>query len=127
MSDLALTGIAERIASPLAAERTAARHLFVAEVLFGAEAYEELHADWQRLAERQEGAVIFQTPALLRAWADHFVRGRAGLLTTVVVRHAANVVLIWPLFVTRRGFVRVACGAGAPITQYRRNPARPRL
>jgi CelD/BcsL family acetyltransferase involved in cellulose biosynthesis len=91
----------------------------VAEVLFGAEAYDELWADWHRLAELQHGTtVLFQTPALLAAWARHFANGRAGFLATVVVRHEDRVVLIWPLLVARRGLVRIASGAGAPIGQY---------
>lgn len=118
MSDLALTGIAQRSVPATAAKRTALRHVFVAEVLFGVEAYDELWADWQRLAGQQDGTLLFQTPALLEAWARHFVRGRSGLLATVVVRHADHVVLIWPLFVARRRLVRIACGAGSPIGQY---------
>ena len=66
--------------------------------------------------ELQPGTILFQTPTLLATWARHFARGAA--LATVVLRHGSRPVLIWPLLVERRGLVRVACGAGAPISQY---------
>lgn len=118
MSDLALTGIVQRGAAPTAAKRAAFRHALVAEVLVGAGAYEELRPDWQRLTALQRETVLFQTPALMSAWARHFGRGRTGSLATVVVKHEERAVLIWPLFVKRRGLFRVASGAGAPIGQY---------
>lgn len=119
MSDLAVTGIApQRGVSSTAAKRTAFRHVLEAEVYFGAKAYAELQTDWQRLAALQSSTVLFQTPALLSAWAQQFARGRSSSLATVVVRHQDRTVLIWPLFIERRGLFRVASSAGVPISQY---------
>jgi CelD/BcsL family acetyltransferase involved in cellulose biosynthesis len=118
MSELALTGIAQRGVAPTAAKRAAYRHALAAEALFGADAYEALRADWLRLAQLQGGTVLFQTPELLSAWARHFARRRRSELATIVVRHEDRAVLIWPLLLRRRGFVRIAAGAGAPIGQY---------
>jgi len=118
MTDLAVSGTAQRGLSRATAQRTAYRHVLAAEVLFGAEAYEGLAADWRRLAQLQKGAVLFQTPDLLVAWARHFASGRTGLPATIVARHQDRTVLIWPLFIERRGLFRVASGAGVPIGQY---------
>ncbi len=118
MSELALPGIAQQSVVTTATKRTSFQDALVADVLFGTEGYAELHADWQRLASLQNGTVLFQTPALLTAWARRFARGRSGSLATLVVRHDERSVLIWPLFVERRGLFRVASGAGVPIAQY---------
>jgi len=118
MSDLALTGVAKRRVATTTPKRAARRRAWTADVLFGADAYDSLWADWQRLSALQEGPVLFQSPALLRTWAGHFADGRARSLATVVVRHEDRTILIWPLFVERRGIFRVASGAGAPIGQY---------
>ncbi len=118
MSDLAITGVAPRSIQRTTTQPTALRHGLVAKVLFGAEAYEKIGADWLRLAALQKGPVLFQTPALLIAWATHFTRNRPGLLATIVVMHQDLPILIWPLLVERRGIFRVASGAGAPIGQY---------
>ncbi len=118
MSELALPGIAQQSVVTRTTKRTTFQNVLVADVLFGIEGYAELHADWQRLASLQNGTVLFQTPALLTAWARRFARGRAGSLATLVVRHDERPVLIWPLFVERRGLFRVASGAGVPIAQY---------
>jgi CelD/BcsL family acetyltransferase involved in cellulose biosynthesis len=118
MSEIALTGPARRGVPATAAKRTASRHVLVAEVLFGVEAYEKLRADWQRLVQLQTSTILFQTPALLAPWAHHFASNRGASLATVVVRDEDRTVLIWPLVVARRGLFRIACGAGAPIGQY---------
>ena len=118
MSELALTGFAQQGAVAAAPKRIAFRRALVAEVLIGEAAYDALSADWQRLSELQDGTILFQTPALLTAWARHFPSTRARTLATVVVRHEDRTILIWPLCIRRRGLVRVAAGAGAPITQY---------
>lgn len=118
MSDVAVAGIRARSIAPIAATGTASRQILAAEVLQGAEAYEALLPEWKRLAELQPGTSLFQTPSLLSTWAQHFACGRAARLTTVVLRHAGQPVLIWPLFIERRALVRIARGAGVPISQY---------
>jgi CelD/BcsL family acetyltransferase involved in cellulose biosynthesis len=118
MSDLALTGLARPGVPATATKRTAFRHVLVAEVLFGVEAYEKLRADWERLLKLQVGTILFQTPALLAPWAHYFASHRDASLATVVVRHDDRTILIWPLVVARRGLFRIACGAGSPIGQY---------
>jgi CelD/BcsL family acetyltransferase involved in cellulose biosynthesis len=117
MSDLALSGIARRGIVATAAKEACAPG-FAADVLFGAEAYQTLRGDWERLAAQQEQAVIFQTPTLLSAWARQFAPGRARSLATVVVRQEGQAVLIWPLIVEQCGLFRIASGAGSPIGQY---------
>ncbi len=120
MSELALAGVARRgVTHTATTPRAPARHPLAADVLVGAEAYQDLRDEWHRLAELQSTAVLFQMPEMLAAWARHVVPGgRARSLATVVVRHEARVVLIWPLLVTRRGPFRIASGAGSPIGQY---------
>jgi CelD/BcsL family acetyltransferase involved in cellulose biosynthesis len=100
------------------AERTHRRTLR-AEIVRGSAAYSSLASDWQHLAERQQSAIPFQTPALLLAWANHFETSGSNLLSTVVVRKPeGEAVLIWPLVVENKGLVRVARGAGTPVGQY---------
>ncbi len=118
MSEIAVAGISASDFAPVAARDIAPRLRLSAEVLHGAAAYETLLPDWQRLAELQRSTTLFQTTALLSTWARHFASGSACTLETVVVRHGGRPVLIWPLSIERHGFVRVARGAGAPITQY---------
>src|SRR4051812_15840457 len=116
MSEVAVAGFGVRSA-PLAAVDPAPRHSLTAEVLLGADAYPALLPEWQHLAQLQPGTVLFQMPSLLSVWLSHFPRRHAGL-ATVVLRRAGRAVLIWPLVVERRAFIRIARGAGAPISQY---------
>ena len=98
----------------------ARRGTLVATVHEGTEALRELEADWLRLRAMQTGAVVFQSPALLACWAQHFATRPTSLFATVVVRNPDQdrAILIWPVLVEQRGMVRVARGAGAPVGQY---------
>jgi CelD/BcsL family acetyltransferase involved in cellulose biosynthesis len=116
MSDVAAAGIPQQRLGPFAVERTGPQQEFAAEIVEGGAAYEALRAEWRRLAALQQGSILFQTPELLAVWGRHFAD--AGRLATIVVRHNQRAVLIWPLLVERRGLIRVAQGAGAPISQY---------
>lgn len=114
MSEAAVAGIAPRIPAP-ASEAALPRALRV-KVMAGAVAYDTLRAEWRRLAERQPGSLVFQTPEILTSWSRHFSSRNA--LATVVVREGDRAILIWPLMIERRMPVSIARGAGAPITQY---------
>jgi CelD/BcsL family acetyltransferase involved in cellulose biosynthesis len=118
MSDLALAGTVHAPISRVAGERTPVQRTLSAEVRSGVEAYLALAPEWLRLAKLQGGTSPFQAPHLLAVWGRHFVKGRNGVPATIVVRHDARPVLIWPLFVERRTLVSIASGAGAPIGQY---------
>jgi CelD/BcsL family acetyltransferase involved in cellulose biosynthesis len=100
---------------PYARNRSNLRPPLEAEAIEGADAYSVLRDDWQRIADLQGGAILFQTHELLSAWTRHFPSKR---LVTIVVRDRGRPVLIWPLTIERQFLVRVACGAGAPIGQY---------
>lgn len=89
-----------------------------AEALTGAAAYDSIAAEWDVLAKRQQAATIFQSPQFLSVWAKHFATGPGSKLVTIVVRDCGRPLLIWPLLVERHGLVRVARGAGAPVSQY---------
>lgn len=114
MSDVAVAGIG----APIALRQAAPANPLAAEVLHGAEGFEKLLPEWHYLAEQQISPILFQTPSLLSIWAGHFARRRPADFMTVVVRHAGRPILIWPLFIERHGFLRIACSAGAPISQY---------
>ena len=118
MSDLALAGAADRDIARRATHATTFRHGLMGEVLKGADVYENLRPEFERLANRQPGTVVFQTPPLLSVWARHFLPARSGSFATVIVKHENRPILIWPLFVEQRGLFCVASGAGAPIGQY---------
>ncbi len=118
MSEVAVAGIRAQGIAPIAVKSTASRHVLAAEVLDGAAAYDMLRAEWQRLAELQRDATVFQSPDMLAVWSRHFATNRADLLVTIVVRQNGRAILIWPLLVDRSTLVRVARGAGAPIGQY---------
>jgi len=94
------------------------RRAFRAEAWRGPTAYRDLRADWLELAERQQGAIPFQTPDLLEVWARHFAQRPDALVTVVVRRPDGGAVLIWPLVIEATAGVRVARGAGAPVGQY---------
>jgi CelD/BcsL family acetyltransferase involved in cellulose biosynthesis len=90
-----------------------------AEVHDGADAYRDLRPAWLALTRRMGRPAIFQSPDFLAIWAASFAAGAAARrLRTIVVRRAGVPVLIWPLVVGRRGPVRLAWGAGAPVGQY---------
>jgi CelD/BcsL family acetyltransferase involved in cellulose biosynthesis len=114
MSELAVAGIG----APIAARDAAPRHALAAEIFRGPEAFAALLPEWEQLAKLQPGTLVFQTPSLLSIWADHFARHRPAAFTTIVVRHAGRPILMWPLLVENHGLVRIACGAGSPISQY---------
>ena len=116
MSDVAVAGTRQRSIAR-GAGRIAFRQGVRAEVLEGADAYDLLRPDWERLVELQPGATLFQTPTILKAWARHFDEG-GGSLATVVLRREQRPMFIWPLRVERRGLIRVVVGAGTPIGQY---------
>lgn len=90
-----------------------------AEVHHGREPYRALRPEWLALLGRMDRPAIFQTPDFLDIWADSFAEDAAAQrLRTIVIRRADAPVLIWPLVVGRRGPVRLAWGAGAPVGQY---------
>jgi CelD/BcsL family acetyltransferase involved in cellulose biosynthesis len=115
MSEAAVAEPARRAPILSARNRLALRSSLEAEVIEGASAYETLRADWHRIADTQSGALLFQTPELLSAWARHFPTRR---LATVVVRDGSRPVMIWPLAIERQATFKIARGAGAPIGQY---------
>jgi len=117
MSEVAVAGVRTRDAASVAITAQLAKGV-TAEVLSGAHGLETLLPDWWRLAEQQRGSVLFQTPAVIEIWARHFAGIRAKGLSTLVLRKARRPVLIWPLQIERRGFIKVVRGAGAPIGQY---------
>jgi CelD/BcsL family acetyltransferase involved in cellulose biosynthesis len=114
MSEVAVAGIG----APIVIADAQPRHSLTADIVHGAEAFAALVPEWEYLARRQTGTIVFQTPSLLSIWADHFARQRLVSFTTVVVRNAGRPILIWPIRVERFGPIRIACGAGAPISQY---------
>ncbi len=118
MTDIAISGPMRRNADRAASSGSAADRSLSAEILGGTHVYQELREHWMRLAEVQPGAILFQTPDLLAAWSHHFVDGPGTFAATVVVSRSGRPVLIWPLFVEQRSFIRIARGAGAPIGQY---------
>lgn len=119
MSDMALAeGSRPAIDWTGASERSAAGALLSADVLTGAGAHNALQAEWQYLAGRQRGPVFFQSPALLAIWSRYFGKDGKDPLVTVVVRQDGDPIMIWPMQISRRGPVRIAQGAGAPIGQY---------
>jgi CelD/BcsL family acetyltransferase involved in cellulose biosynthesis len=115
MSEAAVAGLPRRATVLPARNRPALQHSLKAEVIQGAIAYDALRADWQRIAERQSGALLFQTPEMLTAWARHFPTQK---IATIVVRDGDRPLLIWPLALERRMLFRIARCAGAPIGQY---------
>ncbi len=115
MSEAAVAGLLRRAAPPSARNRSALRPSFKAEVIEGSSAYDALGADWRRITDLQAGAILFQTPELLAAWARHFPARRP---VTVVVRDGVLPVLIWPLSIERHAIFRIARGAGTPLGQY---------
>lgn len=117
MSDIAFAGVGTRRIAPAASRSAAPRRAFSAEVLVGSEAYDTLQSDWDALLSAQTGAVLFQAPAMLAAWARHFKSERATPVT-IALRNEGRIALIWPLLVERRTAVTVALGAGNPIGQY---------
>lgn len=117
MSDVAVAGVRAQSVAPLSPARSVSRHGLSREVLLGSEAHDALLPDWEHLARLQPGAILFQTPALIQTWARHFASNDAAL-ATVVLRDKGRPVLIWPLLVETRAFVRVVSAAGAPISQY---------
>jgi CelD/BcsL family acetyltransferase involved in cellulose biosynthesis len=114
MSEAALADYPDEILLRSAADAVLPRGLST-EVAAGREAYAALAGDWRRLSEAQPGVAFFQRLDLLAVWERHFQE--SGSLATLVVRRDGHVVMIWPLAIERRFFVRVACGAGAPIGQ----------
>ncbi len=115
MSEAAVAGLPRPASAFSARNRSALRPSFKAEVIEGAGAYDALGADWRRIADLQAGALLFQTPELLAAWAKHFP---ARKLATIVVSDDGRPVLIWPLSIERHAAFRVARGAGTPLGQY---------
>jgi len=115
MSEAAVAELSRRTELPHTRRRTALRPAFEAELIEGPDAYTALRDDWRRIAALQGGALFFQTPELLSAWARHFPKKR---LATIVVRDRGRPVLIWPLTIERRLLFRVARCAGAPLGQY---------
>ncbi len=115
MSEAAVAGINPRAVTSSAGKKSTRRRALKAEVIEGSGAYDALLSDWRSLVDAQQSALLFQTPELLTTWARHFA---GETLATVVVRHDDRPVLVWPLMVGRRRPLRVARGAGAPITQY---------
>ena len=100
-----------------AAPRAAAG--LTAERYEGPEAYQVLKSEWLALMAGMGRPAVFQSPDFLSIWAGSFAAGAAARrLTTIVVRRDDRPVLIWPLSLERRGAVRLARGAGAPIGQY---------
>src|SRR5688572_15466953 len=118
MTDIAISGPIRRTAGRAAASGSVAERSLHAEVLSGTHVYRELREHWMRLSELQPGAILFQTPDLLAAWSHHFVGGAGNFAATVIASRSGRPVLIWPLFVEQRPFIRIARGAGAPIGQY---------
>ncbi len=115
MSEAAVAELPRPAAMSPVRQRSTLRPSFKAEVLEGAGAYDALSSDWRCIAELQSGALLFQTPELLAAWAKHFPTRR---LATIVVSDNGRPVLIWPLAIERRALLRIARSAGAPIGQY---------
>ncbi len=115
MSEAAVAGLPRRDTVSPACNSPALRHSLRAEVIKGPGAYDALRADWQRIAERQSGALLFQTPEMLAAWARHFPTKN---IATIVVRDGDRPLMIWPLSIERRMLFRIARCAGAPIGQY---------
>jgi len=120
MTDLALDGSASLGGTRAGkAGEAVVRRSLSAEVHAGPAAYRDLRGEWEQLARLQRSPVLFQMPALLDAWAQHFAADAGNTLTTVVVRRDdGRAVLIWPLVVERNGPVRIARGAGTPFGQY---------
>ena len=94
--------------------------ILAAEVLHGADASRRRSfLSGENLASLQPGALLFQTPQILSIWARHFARAPPRLISRRLLSGMrGGPVLIWPLFVERHGLLRIACGAGAPISQY---------
>ena len=117
MSEVAVAGIRTRARACRGTSDTRRPRHFRAEVLIGADAYAALRAEWQRLAELQTGAILFQIPTCSPPG-----RATSHAIRTISSRSSCDrngrVVLIWPLLIERRALVRVARGAGAPIGQY---------
>lgn len=116
MAELALWAASRPTVEPTPAAIASAAEPVSVEALRGDAALQALRHAWERLSERQENAVLFQSPDMLAEWLRHYGRDRS--FTVVLARRAGRVQLVWPLSIERWGPLRVARGAGAPIGQY---------
>lgn len=96
-----------------------AAELPVFSIVTGTEQIDRLEPEWNGLCAKAEGpARLFLSFNWLWHWRRHYLGDGSTQLAVVAARHQGEVVLIWPLAVTRTLGLKTVSFAGAPVSQY---------
>lgn len=91
---------------------------FSIKIVEGLSNFEHLRWEWDQLHARAAMPHhVFQSHSFLRHWAEHYLGVKAKLLV-VCGRIENELVMVWPLILTRKFGVKVLTFMGAPTAQF---------
>lgn len=81
--------------------------------------FDALAADWNALVERAGLPThVFQTFGWCWHWCNAFLPSPGTSLAVATGRRAGRLVMVWPLVLCRRGWLKELCWLGEPVSQY---------